>query len=208
MHHHFQPPPVQPVEIVKVHVPRTKTFTRTRPPPSRHTSPHAPPLCPARCTVGAWGLSMMPWGPPAHNVSEETCVNRFRCPLCHPFLGLVPRCLERARAPAASNPPMAEGRNHRVSKRWRNRALPRCWASQQKFHPIGQIFGLCSPVFNGRLLWVAAREASSHDCTLCRIRMCNSPAEKRTNLVSNSFLGTKPPLPQFRGGLSATRRSV
>ena len=34
-------------------------------------------------------------------------------------VGLVPRFLERARAPAASNPPMAEGGNHRVSKSWR-----------------------------------------------------------------------------------------
>ena len=89
-----------------------------------------------------------------------------------------------------------------------NLATLQCLPPGRSFPPIGQILGLCSPVFNGRLLWVAAREASSHDCTLCRIRMCNSPAEKRTNLVSNSFLGTEPPLPQFRGGLSATRRFV
>ena len=77
---------------------------------------------------------------------------------------------------------------------------------QHRFPQIGPISAsaaLCSMVQPcvqwcqgrvSRLLWVPARETSSHDCTLCRIRTCHLLTEQRASLVSYSFLGTKPPL--------------
>ena len=86
---------------------------------------------------GWLSMLLMPWGPPVNgevqlqcrSTGERTMCLRKRVPSSAiPFsVGLVPRCLERAWALAASNPPMAEGGNHRVSKSWRNRALPGCW---------------------------------------------------------------------------------
>ena len=86
------------------------------------------------------GLSMllMLWGPPRERQrqcrstgsAQCVCVGNVRqlVPLPSstiPFsVGLAPR-FEWARAPAAQNPPMAEGRNHRVSTS--NRAQPGCW---------------------------------------------------------------------------------
>ena len=62
-------------------------------------------------------------------MSEERCVNWLGCPLL-PSLSRLAwlRVVSRGpRAPAASNPPTAEGGNQRVSRSWRNRALSGCW---------------------------------------------------------------------------------
>ena len=74
-------------------------------------------------------MLLMPWGPLVNGEVQLQCrstggAQRVAGNVCQQVplpssaipvsVGLVPRCLERARAPGASNPPMAEGGNHHV----------------------------------------------------------------------------------------------